>query len=85
VPPAFDDGDAATTWRFRASRTAPARRGDGEPLVYVTFGSVAPQMDFFPGLYRAEFGAGVAADVRSLPTADTAVDILRDLVAAQGA
>jgi hypothetical protein len=21
--------------------------------VYVTFGSVAPQMDFFPGLYRA--------------------------------
>jgi hypothetical protein len=29
--------------------------------------------------------AAVAADVRSLPTVDTAVDILRDLVAAQGA
>jgi hypothetical protein len=27
----------------------------------------------------------LAADARSLPTVDTAVDILRDLVAAQGA
>jgi UDP:flavonoid glycosyltransferase YjiC (YdhE family) len=33
----------------------------------------------------ADRAAAVAADVRSLPTVDTAVDILRDPVAAQGA
>jgi UDP:flavonoid glycosyltransferase YjiC (YdhE family) len=94
APPLLEDPAAPgpkDTRRFREQdRPAPPALPDwwdgaGDPLVYVTFGSVAPQMDFFPGLYRAEFGAGVAADVRSLPTADTAVDILRDLVAAQGA
>jgi UDP:flavonoid glycosyltransferase YjiC (YdhE family) len=68
VPPAFDDGDAATTWRFRASRAAPARRGDGEPLVYVTFGSVAPRLGYFPDFYRAVIDALADVSARILVT-----------------
>lgn len=52
--------------RFREPRPAVRRHtlyggpADGRPLVYVTFGSVAPTMEFFPGLYRdaiAELGS----------------------------
>jgi UDP:flavonoid glycosyltransferase YjiC (YdhE family) len=68
VPPAFDDGDAATTWRFR-ERAAPSRRRDGgEPLVYVTFGSVAATLGHFPDLYRAVIDALADLPVRILVT-----------------
>jgi UDP:flavonoid glycosyltransferase YjiC (YdhE family) len=42
--------------RFRAPIVGMARRNppqDVAPTVYVTFGTVAPNMGFFPGLYRA--------------------------------
>jgi UDP:flavonoid glycosyltransferase YjiC (YdhE family) len=62
LPAALED--PATPARFPAHRFREARPAlrrhplyggpaDGRPLVYVTFGSVAPTMDFFPGLYRA--------------------------------
>ena len=41
---------------FAATRST-AGPADGRPLVYVTFGSAAPSMDFFPGLYRAAIDA----------------------------
>ena len=41
---------------------------DQWPLVYLTFGSVAPAMDFFPGLYRAAIDALSALPVRVLVT-----------------
>jgi len=68
VPPAFDDGDAATTWRFRERRAAPARRSDGEPLVYVTFGSVAATLGYFPDFYRAIIDALADVSARVLVT-----------------
>jgi UDP:flavonoid glycosyltransferase YjiC (YdhE family) len=42
--------------------------GAGEPLVYLTFGSVAPQMDFFPGVYRAAIDALAGLPIRLLVT-----------------
>ena len=62
------------TRRFREhDQPAPAALpdwwdGTGDPLVYVTFGSVAPQMDFFPGLYRAAIDALAPLPVRLLLT-----------------
>ena len=41
---------------------------DHWPLVYLTFGSVAPAMDFFPGLYRGAIDALSALPVRVLVT-----------------
>jgi MGT family glycosyltransferase len=69
LPAALED--PATPPRFAAQRFREARPAvrrhtlyggpaDERPLVYVTFGSVAPTMDFFPGLYRdaiAELGS----------------------------
>jgi UDP:flavonoid glycosyltransferase YjiC (YdhE family) len=68
VPPAFDDGDAATTWRFRERRSAPRPQNGGEPLVYVTFGSVAATLGYFPDLYRAVIDALADLPVRVLVT-----------------
>jgi hypothetical protein len=42
--------------------------GSGWPLVYLTFGSVAPTMDFFPGLYREALDALALLPVRVLLT-----------------
>jgi UDP:flavonoid glycosyltransferase YjiC (YdhE family) len=42
--------------------------GSDWPLVYVTFGSVAPTMDFFPGLYRDALDALALLPVRVLVT-----------------
>jgi UDP:flavonoid glycosyltransferase YjiC (YdhE family) len=66
VPPALEDPAAPrarAAWRFREAqdetrgrRSAPWARGE-EPLVYVTFGSVAPTMEFFPDMYRAAIDA----------------------------
>ncbi len=47
---------------------------DSRPLVYLTFGSVAPTMDHFPGLYRAAIDALAALDVRVLVTVGRARD-----------
>jgi MGT family glycosyltransferase len=64
VPPSFDV-DATTTrrpvrFRYAATRTRPARPlppwwagGDHDPLVYVTFGSVAAAIGLFPRFYAA--------------------------------
>ena len=42
--------------------------GDDRPLVYLTFGSVAPTMDLFPSLYRAAIEALGELAVRVLVT-----------------
>jgi UDP:flavonoid glycosyltransferase YjiC (YdhE family) len=42
--------------------------GDDRPLVYLTFGSVAPTMDLFPDLYRAAIDALAGLPVRVLVT-----------------
>jgi len=42
--------------------------GDERPLVYVTFGSVAPTMDLFPDLYRGAIDALADLPVRVLVT-----------------
>ena len=42
--------------------------GADGPLVYLTFGSVAPQLDFFPGLYQAAIDALAPLPVRVLVT-----------------
>jgi UDP:flavonoid glycosyltransferase YjiC (YdhE family) len=42
--------------------------GSGRPLVYLTFGSVAPTMDFFPGLFRDALDALAPLPVRVLLT-----------------
>jgi hypothetical protein len=42
--------------------------GDDRPLVYLTFGSVAPTMDLFPDLYRAAIDALADLPVRVLVT-----------------
>lgn len=57
--------------RFR-ERPAPASthpwEGGEEPLVYLTFGSVAPQQAFFPAFYRAAIDALAPLPVRVLVT-----------------
>jgi UDP:flavonoid glycosyltransferase YjiC (YdhE family) len=62
-------------WRFREPEEPVDARAsdrwagdDGRPLVYVTFGSVAPTMDFFPGVYRGAIDALSALPVRVLVT-----------------
>jgi UDP:flavonoid glycosyltransferase YjiC (YdhE family) len=42
--------------------------GDRRPLVYLSFGSVAPTMEFFPGLFRQAIEALAALPVRVLAT-----------------
>ena len=77
LPAALED--PATPARLRAQRFREARPAvrrhplyggpaDERPLVYVTFGSVAPSMEFFPGLYRA------AIDALAAPAAAPARD-----------
>ena len=74
VPPSFDDGDAVTTCRFRERRAAPTQQDGGEPLVYVTFGSVAATLGYFPDLYRAVIDGLADLPARFLVT--TAADEL---------
>jgi len=77
TPPALEDPAApspADARRFRAlDDPAPAAlpdwwSGSDAPLVYVTFGTAAPQMEFFPGLYRAAIDALAPLPVRLLVT-----------------
>jgi UDP:flavonoid glycosyltransferase YjiC (YdhE family) len=76
MPREFEDPAApgpAHTLRFR-ERTAEARplpdwwTNTAWPLVYVTLGSVAPTMDFFPGVYQEVLGSLSHLPVRVLVT-----------------
>ena len=67
------DPSPAQAMRFReeddAARPLPDWWDGAEwPLVYLTFGSVAPTMDFFPGLYREALDALALLPVRVLVT-----------------
>jgi UDP:flavonoid glycosyltransferase YjiC (YdhE family) len=75
IPAALEDPAtpaARPALRFRGAHVGPRpSQGwqEGEhPLVYVTFGSVAPAMEFFPGLYRAAIDALATLPVRLLVT-----------------
>jgi UDP-glucoronosyl and UDP-glucosyl transferase len=66
VPAALEEPDAPVlrgAWRFREAEVEARGRSSApwaqaeQPLVYVTFGSVAPTMEFFPGVYRAAIEA----------------------------
>jgi UDP:flavonoid glycosyltransferase YjiC (YdhE family) len=77
APPSLDHPDApgpAAAVRFRETDGDPRRplpawwSNDSWPLVYVTFGSVAPTMDYFPGVYRDAIDALTLLPVRVLVT-----------------
>ena len=76
TPPLFEDPFALgsrTTHRFRAElgEGAPIRgrrAGRSKPLVYVTFGSVAARLGFYPDLYRAAVDALAGLEVRVIVT-----------------
>jgi hypothetical protein len=77
TPPALEDpatpGGGA---RFRDPATkqrTPDRPGD-RPLVYVSFGSVAGQMGYFPGLYHQALAELAELPVRVLVTTGNAQD-----------
>jgi UDP:flavonoid glycosyltransferase YjiC (YdhE family) len=70
VPAALEEPDAPVlrgAWRFREAeadaeleakgRSSAAWARAEQPLVYVTFGSVVPTMELFPGMYRAAIEA----------------------------
>jgi UDP:flavonoid glycosyltransferase YjiC (YdhE family) len=64
TPPGLDDAPAVH--RFRDGAPRPGR--GGEPLVYVTFGSVAGGMPLFPALYTAALEALADVPARVLMT-----------------
>jgi UDP:flavonoid glycosyltransferase YjiC (YdhE family) len=74
VPEALEEPSlrpSRAAWRFREvdeRRDGDRWASDGRPLVYVTFGSVAPTMDLFPGVYREAIDAFSALPVRVLVT-----------------
>ena len=83
TPLAFEDPAApgpAHTQRFREDEepagALPAHWWPGQdgPLVYVTFGSVAPTMPYFPGVYLDAIAALAALPVRVLLTVGRAAD-----------
>jgi UDP:flavonoid glycosyltransferase YjiC (YdhE family) len=77
LPEALEDPSlpvSRTAWRFR-DLEAPLTgaqtdrfAGDERPLVYLTFGSVAPTMDFFPEVFRGAIDSFSALPVRVLVT-----------------
>jgi UDP:flavonoid glycosyltransferase YjiC (YdhE family) len=77
MPAALEDPAtpaAGHAQRFREARPAVRRHhvyggpADRRPLIYLTFGSAAPSMEFFPGLYRAAIDALAGLPVRVLVT-----------------
>jgi MGT family glycosyltransferase len=77
IPKALEDpatGGVDRLLRFRSEEPHDPRplpdwwRNDEWPLVYLTFGSVVPTMDFYPGLYRAAIDALSVLPVRVLVT-----------------
>jgi UDP:flavonoid glycosyltransferase YjiC (YdhE family) len=73
TPPALDD--RAVTARFRAAGPEPGENRWGEPLVYVTFGSVAAGLPLYPGVYRAALEELADLPVRVLMTIGSHGDI----------
>jgi UDP:flavonoid glycosyltransferase YjiC (YdhE family) len=73
MPPLLEDpaqpGPPETLrFRERPAAASPHPWEGEEPLVYLTFGSVAPQQAFFPALYRAAIDALAPLPVRVLVT-----------------
>jgi UDP:flavonoid glycosyltransferase YjiC (YdhE family) len=67
TPPALDGG--VTAGHYREPITAlemPPGAGDPRPLVYVSFGTVAPRSGAFPGAYRDAIDQLAGLDVRVL-------------------
>jgi UDP:flavonoid glycosyltransferase YjiC (YdhE family) len=59
-----------STLRFRGAEVPPSAPGEGEPLVYVSFGSVTAggHLPFYPALYRAAIEALAPLPARFLLT-----------------
>jgi MGT family glycosyltransferase len=78
VPPSLDDGPAH---RFRGPLPPPAPTlpdwwaNADDPLVYLTFGSVAGSLPLFPELYREALHALADAPVRVLVTVGRDADL----------
>jgi UDP:flavonoid glycosyltransferase YjiC (YdhE family) len=75
VPAGFDvpGGARQAPHRFREARTQPGPLpdwwpGNADPLVLLTFGSVAGELGYFPALYRAACEALAGAPIRVLVT-----------------
>jgi UDP:flavonoid glycosyltransferase YjiC (YdhE family) len=76
IPEALEDPERPAppeTMRFRTEDNRPRTLPDwwqnnSWPLVYLTLGTVAPTMDFFPGLYRDAIDALSLLPVRMLVT-----------------
>jgi UDP:flavonoid glycosyltransferase YjiC (YdhE family) len=73
TPPALDDGPAAQ--RFRADGAEPGPNRWGEPLVYVTFGSVTSGTPLYPAIYRAALEELADLPVRVLMTIGSQGDL----------
>lgn len=73
TPPALDDG--RVSHRFRTGGTASGPNRWGEPLVYVTFGSVAAGLPLYPGIYRSALDALADLPVRVLMTIGSHGDV----------
>ena len=80
APPSLDDPEVvpdARRFREEAAAAAPLPdwwNGAGAPLVYLTLGTVAPAMGFFPGAYRAAIDALAPLPVRVLVTTGSDAD-----------
>jgi UDP:flavonoid glycosyltransferase YjiC (YdhE family) len=80
VPPALDGPDAlSSVHRIRAERPDPDALpdwwpGNRDPLVYMSFGSVAGTLGYFPALYRAAIAALAPLRARVLVTVGDAAD-----------
>ena len=75
VPPPLEqpgDSERPGVHRFRAVRNGASEpgliEGDGGPLLYVTFGSVAGLLGLFPGVYRATLERLAGLEARILVT-----------------
>jgi len=91
LPPSLDTGDACRLGAPEHYRTDVPPQGaelpvawssdDARPLVYVTFGTVAANVGFFPGLYRTVLDALADLPVRVLMTIGGGADpeLLGDL------
>jgi UDP:flavonoid glycosyltransferase YjiC (YdhE family) len=77
APRALEDPSVpsrGTRYRDPAMPAPAARRADGRPLVYVSFGSVAGQMGYFPSLYQAAIAELASLPVTVLLTTGNAKD-----------
>ena len=79
TPPSFEPPGVTVASRTLRFHDAPPRphsvQDPGEPpLVYVTFGSVAPTSGFYPGLYRAVIDALADLRLRLVMTVGDAAD-----------